>query len=238
MVSIPLRLVSACVVVGAIGCEPDAPASPSFQVDVLPILAANCVRCHGAPTLGGAPTAFRLDRFEDTVIVDGVPGPELCGETPVDPSHRVVLCGAASMAGLVAARLRDEFYPMPPRFPLEEHQIETLERWAESPGRGEPRVNNHPPALELLATQQVGTNVQIRIAVTDPDRDLVTGTLRVDIAGQSRFVSELRSGTLDVTWNATGVAPGNYSLIVELDDGSAVFQTDPRIVTVSAPQLR
>ena len=28
-----------------VGCMPEAPVSPSFQQDVLPILAANCVGC-------------------------------------------------------------------------------------------------------------------------------------------------------------------------------------------------
>jgi hypothetical protein len=42
--------------------------------------------------------------------------------------------------------------PMPPRFPLDEPQRETLERWAalaapgEPPPRGEPRPGNRPPS--------------------------------------------------------------------------------------------
>jgi hypothetical protein len=37
-------------------CAPDVPASPTYTKDVQPILAAHCVRCHGANgTLNGDP---------------------------------------------------------------------------------------------------------------------------------------------------------------------------------------
>jgi hypothetical protein len=32
----------------SVACSPAVPASPSYETDVLPILASHCVRCHGA----------------------------------------------------------------------------------------------------------------------------------------------------------------------------------------------
>ena len=43
-----------------VGCASDLPATLSFQQDVAPILAANCGRCHGGPTIGGAPDDMRV----------------------------------------------------------------------------------------------------------------------------------------------------------------------------------
>ncbi len=34
------------LVVSALACAPEAPASPTYTKDVQPILAAHCVRCH------------------------------------------------------------------------------------------------------------------------------------------------------------------------------------------------
>ena len=41
------------------------------EVDVLPVLAANCVRCHGYPTSGFATPGFRLDSFGPTLLASG-----------------------------------------------------------------------------------------------------------------------------------------------------------------------
>ena len=59
-----LAVVSALAGGALVGCNPTAPANPSFQVDVMPILAANCIRCHGFPSIGGAPHSFRYDSYD------------------------------------------------------------------------------------------------------------------------------------------------------------------------------
>ena len=105
----------------------DVPATPSFQTDVLPILAANCVRCHGSPAIGGAPPEFRLDTFEDLAGV----------------------FGARSFASNIPPRLVDEVSPMPPRFPLDDDQIAILESWARDPVRGAARPGNHVPTVAI-----------------------------------------------------------------------------------------
>src|SRR5690606_560452 len=55
----------------AIACGPGGPASPTWAEDAAPILAANCGRCHTVPAIGGAPSGFRLDIYDDWVGDDG-----------------------------------------------------------------------------------------------------------------------------------------------------------------------
>ena len=105
----------------------DVPETPSFQTDVLPILAANCVRCHGYPAIGGAPPEFRLDSYDE---IEGV-------------------FGAAALASSIPPRLVDEAAPMPPRFPLDDDQIAILENWARDPVRGAARPGNRAPSVVI-----------------------------------------------------------------------------------------
>ena len=67
-------------------CEPaDPPADPSFKTDVLPVMQAHCVRCHGAnntlnadPLSQAKPTAYNVapetgffDHYEDRMMGEG-----------------------------------------------------------------------------------------------------------------------------------------------------------------------
>src|SRR5689334_11347963 len=48
-------------------CETPVPDAPTYAEDVAPILEANCVRCHGAPSTNTeARNCVRLDRWEST----------------------------------------------------------------------------------------------------------------------------------------------------------------------------
>ena len=50
---------------------PTVPANPTYAADVRPLLAQQCLLCHGYPARRGAPSDFRLDVYADT---DGVRG--------------------------------------------------------------------------------------------------------------------------------------------------------------------
>jgi hypothetical protein len=202
-------------------CVPDAPAQPSFQVDVLPILAANCVRCHGAPTIGGAPTDFRLDAFGDTIIREGA-SHDSCGVVD-DPAAAVIICGAATRAALSSLRARDEAYPMPPRFPMDDYQIDVLENWARDPVRGEPRAQNRAPTIETIEVAHVGTRVALRVAVDDRDGDVVSGIVhaRHEAATARVVVGQVAGGHYELRWDTTGLVRGLYELVATLDDGAA-----------------
>ncbi len=231
MSRISLILVSFAVA----ACMPEVPDAPSFQEDVLPIFAASCVRCHGVPIIGGAPPEFRLDSFENTVVTDGLPGAGTCGGEPDDPAAETVICGSRTYALLIGSRLRNEARPMPPRFPLEEFQIQTLARWVKAPQRGAPRPGNLAPTLVVEASTQLGSRVTLQVRIVDLDGDLVVGTLYARVDARDRVIGTVRSGRMSVTWDATGVTPGSYPLTAALDDGAELHTIRLGMIDVKAP---
>jgi hypothetical protein len=215
----------AAILLATVACTPDVPAEPSFQQDVLPILAANCVRCHGYPAIGGAPETFRLDVLGDTAVVAGEPrDPPVCGGDPGDPAAELVLCGAASYAFISALRVRDEQRPMPPRFTLADHQIEILERWAQAPERGDPRPDNRAPTVAVEVLGNDGAVLVIRVETDDADRDLVVGTLRLQVAGAMPLVGPIRSGIVELRFDPGAIPAGDYPLLAAVDDGAALHE--------------
>lgn len=160
-------------------CAPSAPETPSFQQHVAPILAANCIRCHGVPALGGAPSAFRLDTYG----------------------------GAQRMAEESAARVAAG--EMPPRFLLDDYQVDTLANWAAAGApRGAPRVGNRRPTAVVSAFE----SGIIDVVVDDLDGDVVGGTLRAGGVA----IGLVHSGP-----NRIETPPGTYDLSATLDDGAA-----------------
>jgi hypothetical protein len=83
-----------------------APAHPTYEVDVHPLLADHCLLCHGYPATRGAPTSFRLDvylspnstpgaqkecrRFVQSVESDKMPPSALWGDG-VGPNGKALL---------------------------------------------------------------------------------------------------------------------------------------------------
>jgi hypothetical protein len=204
-------------------CAPDVPAAPSYQQHVQPILAANCVRCHGEPVIGGAPEELRLDAYGDRVILD----PDGVGE--------VTISGAATFALASAIRVAASAAPMPPRFPLDDYQIETLERWAQDPVRGAPRPGNRPPTIELASTAQEGALVTLDARIGDPDPDIVSGVLQARLGATVRPLGLVHSGDNRIVWDTAGLAQADYALVAVLDDGAAEIVVDLGTLTVRAP---
>jgi hypothetical protein len=202
------------ITIVAAGCMPEAPARPSFQLDVAPILAANCVRCHGYPVIGGGPASMRLDSYSDVVVEEGL-----------------LFAGAATYASAILSRITNEsseLGPMPPRFPLDDYQIDTLANWVnqvplgERPPRGAGRPGNRVPTVEILRVERAGALHSIAVRVDDADRDLVAGELRLHINDSERIVGGVQSGNVVVHWDTTGLAAGTYPLAAYLDDGADV----------------
>jgi hypothetical protein len=219
-------------------CAADVPSQPTFQ-DVQPIVAANCIRCHAYPAIGGAPSScaadtsgvrwcgFRLDSYDDVIVDDG---------DPADPTDDVGVRGAASVAAIIPARVSDPRRPMPPRFPLDDLERETLIVWArgEPPSR-DPRPGNLAPMIELEATS-AGALVELRYALDDEDGDLVVGTLRARGAGGDvHLIAPIQSGRDELTWDATGVAAGSYALEAWVDDGGGGMTLAAGSIDVGAP---
>jgi hypothetical protein len=207
----------AAVTTLATGCTDEAPAEPTWA-EVSPILAAHCVRCHGAPAIGGAPATFRLDRYDDLVTLapDGAP-------------RRVL--GAAAMAEWIADRTADG--SMPPRFPFAQHDRDLLDNWfanrlpaAEGgpplPLRGPAAPQNRPPAFTLTSRPAAppATGLELAYELRDPDRDLVTGQLvALGPPGEPVPLGELFAGRGTLALDTALLPAGRYDLTATLDDG-------------------
>jgi hypothetical protein len=208
-----IRLSSMLVLIAA--CA-ETPATPSFQRDIAPILAARCVRCHGEPPIGDAPDTFRLDGYPDRRTPSGM-----------------LIAGAGSYAALIASRATAR--TMPPRFPLDDDQIAILQLWSDQTdgrmaARGEPRSGNRAPEV---AVRSIGVT-SWEYDLHDPDGDLVVGTLRARPlpAGPEIVVANLHSGRDRVMWNTAGVAAGMYLLEVNLDDGGVTVNVESGTVEI------
>ncbi len=211
--AVPLLAVAACQ---------KAPAEPSWATDVAPILAANCVRCHGFPARGGAPDDFRLDVYENTITDEGK-----------------LLQGAGAMAEFAVARVVDG--SMPPRFPLDDVQVETLENWlalrtfGSRPPKGPPAPKNQPPAFAGLQIAEAGPEGRRAIAyeIEDPDGDVVVGTLTARLADDERVITrELHAGRGELAWDTAGFSAGSWQLTASLDDGSTTIEVDGPVVAI------
>jgi len=213
-------------------CTPGAPAVPTWQADVKPILAAACVRCHGDPAIGGAPTSFRLDVDHDT------PG----------PSGRIR--GAATMSRFIADRVSDD--TMPPRFPLDDWQKQVLINWEGlrpvddlsgrpfgPPPRGAPRPDNAAPTATATIAATAGDRATIDYQVSDPDRELVYGEIQIgpspflDLANSSLGRGQLHAGRGTVVVDLADLAPGDQRVWAVIDDGGGSVAVP--LGTVAAP---
>lgn len=216
------HLVTALLAFPVGACTPDVPDAPSFQQHVQPILAANCVRCHGVPAIGGAASDFRLDMFGDT-------------DVRTRTGDIVTVRGAASNAVAVAFRSADDASPMPPRFPLDDWQIETLERWSLDPVRGAPRPDNQAPTASIDAIAQTGATIAIELRVRDADPDIVGGVLRAKLGATVIPLALVHSGINRIAWDTTMDPRADYALDVVLDDGAGEITLDLGSVRVEAP---
>lgn len=214
-----------------VACVGDVPASPSFQEDVLPLLAANCVRCHAYPQIGGAPADLRLDSHDDTVVDEGP-------TAGVDDD--VVVIGAALAAGAIAAEVASG--RMPPRATLDDRARDTLLAWARAvpapPDPPPPRVarpGNALPGIEVDASGRDGGRVILRYRLDDADGDLVVGGLRLRGAGVDRLIAPIRAGRDELRWDPADLPPGRYELWAAVDDGGGWIELAAGGLTVEAP---
>jgi hypothetical protein len=209
-------------------CATDVPETPSFQLDVMPILAANCVRCHGEPRLIG-PAGMRLDSYGDVPVDEAGPGPD----------DDVVVAGAASFAPLVASRIQSATRPMPPRFGLDEASADILIAWwggrelGDPPPRGEPRLDNRPPEIAIVELGRDATTLTLRYDLHDPDGDLVAGYARLDGAS-GRLVGPLHAGRGELVLDLAGVI-GTHAVVAYADDGAAVHELAAGAIDVGSP---
>ncbi len=231
-----MRAPRSLVLLIATGCAVDAaPEDPSWQVDVMPVLAASCVRCHGYPQANGAPTDFRLDAFGTTTLAAGI---DVSG---------------ASKQHLLVSRVTGPVVPfgklpMPPRGPLGEREYAVLRNWSAlarsetSATRGPGRPDNQAPSVTVTEVGRDGMLIRFSYEVRDADRDLVVGSVlgpRLNRDGQLGVgvVGDLTSGRGTFTWDTTGVAAGRHPLTAQLDDGADVDGPEGDVDFVEVPAV-
>ncbi len=212
------------LVLAACGLD-DPPSQPSWQVDVMPVLAANCVRCHAYPTLGFAAPGVRFDSYDAVRVV--------AFDAPID--------GAAHNATLISQRIRyNKFFPnrtvMPPNRVLGDHEVAVLRNWAglvdgsmKAP-RGPGRPDNAPPELTVTELGRDGMTVSFSYELRDADHDLVVGSLRGPRRKGAQVttdvIADLVAGRDTFTVDLTGIPAGSYELLARVDDGADIDGPD------------
>jgi hypothetical protein len=212
-------------------CAPEVPANPTWIDDVRPILAANCIRCHSPPQIGAAPLSFRLDKYDDELLVDGP------YDIDLEPD---LVFGASSQGASIVAELEAE--RMPPRFPLTNRQIDVFSAWLSAaggdfPARGEPRPDNATPSMSIVGAPVVSEGrVRIEYDIDDADDDIVTGAVTTaDQVGEEMpllLSNRLFAGRGSLSFE---LPSGTYDLVALLDDGNVADDVVVEIATVEVP---
>lgn len=200
--------------------SPMPPDRPSWQVDVMPLFAANCVRCHAYPFRGDGATALRLDSFDDSELADGN-----------------VATGASKSVQAIFRRTHDiALLPnqqvMPPDRPLSDFELAVVRNWAnlgngEHAIRGPGHADNHAPTITLTEVSREATSVTFSYVVEDTDNDLVVATVigprfKLNKLEPESVIGNPTIGRGTFTWDTTAVPPGDYTLKAKLDDGADV----------------
>jgi hypothetical protein len=197
------------LLLAAAACAPEVPAEPTWVDDVRPILAANCIRCHSPPYIGGVPQFFRLDIYDDDAFLD--------------PAYGDPVAGAASMsAGNYFIDVLVTTSNMPPQFPLTDRQVDVMAAWrdAEEP-KGDPRDGNAPPTMTVVGDIQGSPGAAgLSYDIDDPDGDIVTGVILADPSGGADPIVATNEIFAGRGWVNVRLPAGSYELAAELDDGS------------------
>jgi len=221
----------AFILIAACGTS-SAPDEPSWQVDVMPLFAANCVRCHAYPFRGGGTrsdgtprtSALRLDSFDDTELADGNVA------SGAAKSVQAIFRHTHGIALLPGQRV------MPPDRPLDDYELEVIRNWAalgngEVAIRGPGRADNHPPELVLTEVARDAASITMAYEVTDADFDLVVGTMigprMKTTLDPLAVVGNMIAGRDQFVWDIAGVPPGEYPIRAHLDDGADLDPEGP-----------
>lgn len=182
-----------------LACAGDAKSNPTWLEDVRPLVQANCVRCHAPPSIGGAPTDFRLDVYEDTLGEGGE-----------------VIRGARTMARYMEIRAGEEG-SMPPDRALADVHRDTFVNWAQNGAALGARADNRSPRAELVSELALVDAEELTIVfdVSDAQDDLVWGELSI---GDTVVSRSLRNGRNQVEVAPGVLSEGDHPLVALLSD--------------------
>lgn len=190
---------------------PTAPAHPTWA-DVQPIVAGQCVHCHGSTSnLHGG--GFRLDFYDMSEDLCGDAAQVIGANAPLAKAHAPRIINALSGDAGNGRPLM----PPPPAPYVEGWQWTTLLRWwQDGAPKGDLPPDNHPATLSLYhSAATVDRTWQLTALVDDADGDPVVGVLRV---GDVSLPMD-RAGSFGATLDTSGWADGNYVVTATLCDG-------------------
>jgi hypothetical protein len=156
-----LCALAVAIVASVAGCTiyPSAPAEPAYDTDVLPILGAHCLRCHGDNVLdGGLPYVPpgvaadagnpNLSAVSSTRAFLGQYGSNACppakgqGFGPDDCRYGAAFFATQAKSGTASSENNILYHtihqdsdsdgepmPPPPASPLDEHELSVLDAW-------------------------------------------------------------------------------------------------------------
>lgn len=195
--------------VGLGGCGPQhpVPVNPTWA-DVEPILRGTCTGCHGA-SAAVAGLSYRFDFYDMGS----------CGDAAGALGGQTLARGLATLIGAdvtpPGSGWRSRMPPAPMQ-PLPDWERETVQRWAASPARGEPRHGDRRPTIQLSAASATADkSLTLSAVVGDPDGESVVGVLKIG----DRTMAMDRPGTFSATIDTSTWAEGTFPVSATLCDG-------------------
>lgn len=157
----------------ACGGAPAVPEEPTWSEHVYPIIAGQCLHCHGASAArdGGG---FRFD-FVDPA------NPSACGAALVTSADLGPLLHIATIGTVIA--LQEDTILTRPKMPpepadgLEGWEIETIENWIASGRDKGDAPSGGGPRIRVTGTEEDGDDLVVSYIITDPDGDPVLGEI-------------------------------------------------------------
>lgn len=116
-------------------CNPDVPATPTYDRDVQPILTAHCVRCHGAGgtlnPIPGVPTAHDRPQICYLQTYDNNPAGCTLGATGCQQGAGSMYCAGLFPTATYVNAPFDGVFRMPPKpaDPLSQWEKDVLTAW-------------------------------------------------------------------------------------------------------------
>lgn len=232
-------LAAAIAFAGTLGCVPEPPEHPTW-VDVQPILAGECVGCHGASAdqLGPERTGggFRFDFYAMKDDMDN----EVCGEATAVLGKDKQLAKAHADAILTAISTPADkpndrpAMPPPPAPYLHDWEWGTIRAWVnDGAKRGELAPGNRPPRFRLYHDSgPADATLDITAVTEDPDGDPVIGVLKF---GDDRLAMN-RAGAFSETLDTSSWTSGDRPITAVLCDGWASVTYAFGTLTVKHPE--
>jgi hypothetical protein len=167
-----LVVVGALAALAAACSGSTAPAQPSWDEDVFPIIQGSCAGCHGQTAGDRAQVLGRYD---------------ICAAAPFMAAQIVVpklLTGASGAGGgLISTYLNPTqqssrpAMPPPPASVLNDYEDAVIKNWLKLAPEAQcvKRGGNRPPSVRVVDAQNVQDGLQLVLEVTDPDGDVVLG---------------------------------------------------------------